>query len=508
MRKIFRFLLNRLTIITLFVLLQIFTMIYLLFYFKESYSFVAATTVFFEFAIIIDLVNRDMFADLKLPWLAVVMLVPIAGVIIYILFSKNNTRRKDINKLNEKFKEIQSYVNNFNINPSVLNEYEGQSNYIKNTCSSGLYDYNKTKYFECGEQFFESYLEDLRNAKKYIFLEYFIFDNGIMLDKIVDVLKQKVKENVEVRIMYDDLGCINKIKSKKIKELKSSGIKCIRFNPFIPIVSSTHNNRNHRKITVIDGIISYTGGINIADEYINVKKKYGYWKDSAIRIEGKASKQFTVFFLQLCSLQKNIKEDYSKYINDETNDNDLVSNGFVQPFCDGPNPLFPDLISENIILNMINQANESINITTPYLIIDSVMKNSLINAVKRGVKVNIFLPHIPDKKLIFILSRCNCMEMLKNNVNIYEYEPGFLHAKNYLVDNKIAVVGSANLDYRSLVHNYECGVWMYNTSSITEIKNDFDDLIKDSLKIDMKKVKIKWYEKLIYQLLSIFSPLL
>lgn len=508
MRKILRFLLNRLTIITLFVLLQICLMIYLLFYFKESFSFVAATTVFFEFAIIIDLVNRDMLADLKLPWLAVVMLVPIAGVIIYILFSKNNLRRKNVNKYNEKFNKIQSYVNDEFVNSSVLNEYEGQSNYIKNTCFSGLYNNSKTKYFKCGEQFFESYLEDLKNAKKYIFIEYFIFDNGIMLETIENILKEKVKQNVDVRIMYDDLGCINKIKSNYFKKLKSFGIKCIRFNPFIPVISSNHNNRNHRKITVIDGIISYTGGINIADEYINVKKKYGYWKDSAIRIEGNASKQFAVFFLQLYSLQKNYHEDYSNFIENISYENDSEIKGFVQPFCDGPNPLFPELISENIILNMINQAHHSVNITTPYLIIDSVMKNSLINAVKRGVEVNIYMPHIPDKKLIFLLSKCNYMELLKNNINIYEYEPGFLHAKNYLVDDKIAVVGSVNLDYRSLVHNYECGIWMYNTSSIVEIKDDFNEITKDSIKIELNKYKIKWYEKLIYELISIFSPLL
>lgn len=508
MRKILRFLLNRLTIITIFVLLQICTMIYLLFYFNESYSFVAATTVFFEFAIIIDLVNRDMISDLKLPWLAVVMLVPIAGVIIYILFSKNNARRKDINRYNINFNIIQSYIDDLTINPDILNHYKGQSNYIKNTCFSGLYENNKTTYFKCGEQFFESYLNDLKNAKEYIFMEYFIFENGLMLDKIVEILKEKVKENVEVRIMYDDLGCINKLKLQYIKTLKSYGINCIRFNPFIPIISSNHNNRNHRKITVIDGLISYTGGINISDEYINVKKKFGYWKDSAIRIEGDASKQFTAFFLQMYSFQKNKGEDYSKYFKANTKTKVEYNNGYVQPFCDGPNPLYPDLISENIILNMINQAQRSINITTPYLIIDSVIRNALINAVKRGVKINIFLPHIPDKKIIFLLSKCNYIELLKNNINIYEYEPGFLHAKNYLVDDTIAAIGSVNLDYRSLVHNYECGIWMYNTSSIMEIKDDFNELIKDSIKIDINKIKIKWYEKLIYQLISIFSPLL
>ena len=508
MRKVLRFLINRLTIISIFVLSQVFLMIYLLFAFNESYSFVAFTTVFFEFAIIIDLVNRDMLADLKLPWLAVVMLVPIAGVIIYLLFSKNNARRKDVKKYNNIFEKIQSNTNELFVNSEVLHEYKGQSNYIKNTCNSGLYKNSEVKYFKCGEQFFESYLNDLKNAKKYIFIEYFIFDKGIMLDKIVDILKNKVKENVEVRIMYDDLGCINKIIPSYFKKLNSYGIKCIRFNPFIPVISSIHNNRDHRKITIIDGIISYTGGINIADEYINVKNKFGYWKDSAVRIQGDASLQFVVYFLQLYSLQTNTYEDYSKYLNIIEKQKNNEINGYVQPFCDGPNPIYSNLISENIILNMINQAKKTINITTPYLIIDSVIKNALTSAVKRGVEINIYLPHVPDKKIIFLLSKCNYLELLKNGVNIYEYKLGFLHAKNYLVDDLIAVVGTINLDYRSLIHNYECGLWMYNTSSIEEIKEDFKEINKDSIKINKNNLKIKWYEKLIYELISIFSPLL
>lgn len=508
MRKIIRYFINKLTIIALLVILQVALMIYLLFYFNETYTIVAGATIIIEIAVIINLVNRDMTADLKLPWLAVVMLVPIAGVIIYILFSKNNARRKDVKHFEIVFDDIQKLADGYDINPCVLDDYEGQSVYIKNTCKGGLYNNCKTKYFKCGEEFFESYLSDLKNAKKYIFLEYFIFDNGVMFDKIIEVLKEKIKENVEVRLIYDDLGCINKISPKYFRKLKSYGIKCVRFNPFIPIVTSIHNNRNHRKITVIDGVISYTGGINIADEYVNVKPRFGYWKDSAVRIEGNASNQFAIYFLQLYSMQTNTAENYKKYIYFNEVDNNDQCCGFVQPFCDGPNPMFPDLICENVIINMINQAKKSINITTPYLIIDSLMKNALILAKKRGVEVNIFIPHIPDKKLVFLLSKCNYVELLKNGINIYEYKPGFLHSKNYLVDDKIAVIGSINLDYRSLVHSYECGVWMYDTPAIIELKEDFNDLKKVSIKIEKNKIRLKWYEKLVYQLISIFSPLL
>lgn len=507
MSKILGFIMNRRTIVALLILVQISLMIFANLYFNEIFPWVPVLTTIIEVIVILDLVTRDMTADLKLPWLVVVMLLPVAGIVIYGLFSRNVARKKDVKKYEKIFTEIQSLVDEVKVDSEQI-KYCGQSKYMENTCHSYLFNNTDTKYFKCGELFFEEYLNDLKNAKKFIFLEYFILEKGIMLDTIIDVLKSKAKEGVEIKIMYDDLGSINRLSRKFHRELASVGIRCVKFSPFIPIVSQVHNNRDHRKITVIDGKIGYVGGLNIADEYINVKQKYGYWKDSSLKIVGNATNQLTIFFLQLYNLASNEKVNYKSYICLEKEEEKIEEKGYLQPFCDGPNPFFPELIGENVYLNLINQANKTINITTPYLIIDSILINALTAAANRGVQVNIYMPHIPDKKIIFILSQGNYKNLLKAGINIYEYKPGFLHSKNFLVDDELAVVGTVNLDYRSLVHHYECGIWMYKTEAINDIIDDFILLNKCSYHIDPKTFKLKWYKRIIYRIIAIFSPLL
>ncbi len=507
MSKILRLVINRMTITAVLIISQILLMIHLNMYFNEIFPWVPILTTIIEVIVVLDLVNREMTADLKLPWLVVVMLLPVAGIIIYTLFSRNVARKKDVKKYKILFKDLQNLLNDIEVDSNEINEYAGQSNYIKNTCRSGLFKNTNTKYFKCGEDFFDEYLNDLQNAKKFIFMEYFILERGIMLDSVLEILKSKVKEGVEVRVMYDDFGSINKLNRNFQKELISYGIKCVKFSPFKPIVSAVHNNRDHRKITVIDGKIGYVGGMNIADEYINATERFGYWKDSSLKIDGNATNQLTIFFLQLYNLVGKENDDYKKYLNFEE-PIAKENTGYVQPFCDGPNPFFPELIGENVYINLINQAQKTINITTPYLIIDTMLTNALVVASKRGVEVNIFMPHIPDKKIVFLLSRANYFSLLKSGINIYEFKPGFLHSKNFLIDDKLAVVGTINLDYRSLVHHYECGIWMYNTEAIAELKNDFDQLNDKSIKIDPQSFKIKWYQRVIYRLIAIFSPLL
>ncbi len=506
MKKIFKFLFSRMTITAAIIILQVLLIIYGFLYLDSIFIWMPILTKTIEVALIVDLVNRDMPADLKMPWLAVIMLVPIAGIIIYLLFSRNVVRKKFTNFFEKLFDDLQNSIKKYQVDATRLNHYEGQSNYIANTCKSGLFQNTKTKYFNSGETFLPSLLEDLKQAKHFIFIEYFIIEQGKMLDAILDILKEKVTEGIEVRLIYDDIGAISKVPINFYKKIRAIGINCVKFGPFLPFVSAVHNNRDHRKIIVIDGKIGYVGGINCADEYINLVEKYGYWKDCALRIEGDAVRQLTVFFLQIFDLQIRKEEEYGKYT-DVQMDN-YQSDGFMQPYCDGPNPIFPDLIGENVYLNMINQAKKTIRIATPYLIIDSLVKNALIMAVKRGVDVKIFTPHIPDKKIIFILTRSNYRDLLKNGIKIYEYEKGFLHTKNFLVDDELAIVGTINLDYRSLVHHYECGIWMYNTESIKDIKQDFEVILNDSIYINPLTFKLKWHENVISRLITIFSPLM
>lgn len=506
MKKIIKFLFSRFTITTLIILLQVYLIIYGMVYYNSILKWMPVLTVIIEIALIIDVVSRDMPADLKLPWIAVISLVPLAGIIIYTIFSRNVAGKRYTKIADDIFVTCQNTIDEYQVSSEIVEKYKDQSNYIKNTCNCGLFTETSTKYFSCGEDFFLEYVEDLKTAKSFIFLEYFIIENGKMFDTILEVLKSKVEEGVEVRLMYDDIGTIGKIPANYNKYLKSLGINCIKFRPFLPFVSAIHNNRNHRKITVIDGVIGYVGGINLADEYINEVNKFGYWKDSTVKLVGDATRQLTVMFLQNFSLQKLKKEDYEKYT--KVSFDKVESSGYVQPFCDGPSPLYKELICENVYLNMINQAKKTIFITTPYLVIDSLLKNALTTAVKRGVDVRIVTPNTPDKLIIFCLTRANYLDLLKNGVKIYEYKPGFIHTKNILVDEEIAVVGTINLDYRSLIHHYECGVWMYNTDAINEIKQDFDNIFKVSSCIDKNKFKLKWYENLIYKIIGIFSPLM
>lgn len=506
MKKVVKFLFSRLTLTTVFILFQVFLMIVGTMYFSSSYKWVPFLMTVIEMILIIDVVNRDMPADLKIPWLAVIMLVPVAGIVIYLLFSRNRASKKESILSKNIFINSQKTIEKYEISSECLSEYQGQSNYIKNTCDCGLFENTNTKYFDCGETFFQEYLEDLQKAKHFIFLEYFIIERGLMFDSILEILKQKVQEGVEVRLMYDDIGTIGKVPSNYNLQLKKLGINCVKFRPFLPFVSAVHNNRNHRKITVIDGVIGYVGGINLADEYINVIEKYGYWKDSTIKIEGDATRQLTVMFLQNFGLQTRKVEEYEKYTQISINMD--KTEGYVQPLCDGPNPLYPELICENVYLNMINQAKKSICIATPYLIIDSLIKNALISAVKRGVDVKIFTPNIPDKKLIFIITRSNYRDLIKHGVEIYEYQPGFLHTKDCLIDDELALVGTINLDYRSLVHHYECGILMYKTTAVGQIIDDFNSIYNNSIYIDPKKFKLKWYEIIIAKIIGIFSPLM
>ena len=507
MKKIVRFLFSRFTIGAIIIILQVVAIIYFLNYAYRIYNWVQFVVVFFEVLFVIDLSNRDMPADFKLPWIVVVTLVPIAGIVIYSLFSRNLARKRDRKFYKDVFDTSQHSISQYEQNSEIIGEkYQGQSNYIKNTCNCGLFVNTTTKYFDCGEVFFKDYIADLKSAEKFIFMEYYIIAHGIMFDTVLEILREKVKHGVEVRLIYDDIGTIGTLPSNFDKQLKREGINCIKFHPFLPIVSAVHNNRDHRKITVIDGKISYVGGINFADEYINAIERFGYWKDSTIRLEGEATRQLTVMFLQKFDVQRRQKEDYQKYT--QVSFEKIESKGFVQPLCDGPSPIYNELICENAYLNIINQAKKSICIATPYLIIDTQTKNALVSAAKRGVRIKIFTPHIPDKKTVFILTRSNYMDLLKNGIEIYEYQPGFIHTKNFLADNEIAIVGTINLDYRSLVHHYECGVWMYQTESIQNIQSDFDNILKNSIYIDPKTFKLKFGERILAALLKIFSPLM
>lgn len=456
---------------------------------------------------ILIIINSDMISEGKLAWVMLFLIFPLLAFVIYRMFvwykAPKRHRRfyvqvkkkvADINKRNSK--EIETLKEG-------LGDHFGQFEYIFKASNLKTYSNSKVDYFNSGEAFYKELLESINQAKAYIFMEYFIIECGQMWDKILKILQRKVKEGVEVRVMYDDLGTIHKLPYNYAKRLRKMGIKCVKFNSFVPIMSALHNNRDHRKITVVDGKVGFVSGLNLADEYINVVQKFGYWKDSGVKITGQAVESLLLMFLQLYNVQTQRMEDYSPYLKDIK---PIKANGFVCPYGDGPRYFYEDYISENVYLNMINQAQNYIWITTPYLIIDNKLTNALCLAAKRGVDVRIVTPRVPDKKIIFMLTRSNYKKLQESGVKIFEYEKGFLHSKQFLCDDNLAIVGTINLDYRSLMHHYECGVLMCNTSCLKDIKKDFEHIF--SVSINMKDFKQNPFLRLMCAIIKVFTPML
>lgn len=374
---------------------------------------------------------------------------------------------------------------------------------------SGTHLFNATsqKYFSQGEEMFEAMLIDLKNAEKFIFMEYFIIEEGVFWNSILEILKEKANEGVEVKIVYDDIGCMKTLPGDYYKRLKKFGIEAVPFSRLKGNADSEFNNRNHRKITVIDGVIAYTGGVNIADEYINKTVRFGHWKDTGIRIEGDAVKEFTKLFMIDYGL--NVKEIVEERNNryPETQKNDNVR-GYLVPFGDGPRPIYKRCVGKSVINNMLATANRYAFIMTPYLIIDNELCQTIEDASLRGVDVRIIVPHVPDKKIVFSMTKSFYQRLMQAGVKIYEYKPGFIHAKVYLVDDIYAMVGTINLDYRSLVHHFENGLWMYNTESIADIKRDFDQTLEKSIEISPTTNKVGILTKLFRSIVKIFAPLM
>ena len=350
-------------------------------------------------------------------------------------------------------------------------------------------------------------LETLENAEHYIFLEYFIIAPGEMWDGILNVLEKKARAGLDVRLIYDDFGCVSTMPENFSAVLRSKGIRCEAFNPILPLAVALNNNRDHRKIAVIDGYIAFTGGINLADEYINRKKRFGYWKDTGIKLTGEAVRSFTVMFLELWSVLATEKIDYNKFDVHAWHPQTFEAKGFVQPYTDSPFDKLPT--GESVYMNIINRAKHYVYIYTPYLICDNEVLTALCMAADSGVDVRIITPGIPDKKTVFFVTQSYYDRLVAHGVKIFEYQPGFVHAKCFVCDDEIAAVGTINLDFRGLYLHFECGVWMYGTDSVADVKGDFLDTQLKCREITLKECleKSAW-TRLWQSVLRLFAPLL
>lgn len=453
--------------------------------------------------IIVNLIKNSKNYSYTLPLIILLLFFPLIGSLLYIIILQNKNNSKVLKNIKKSEEQSKKYLKTDEKIKEEI-EFSPSLKYLHNYAKMPITKNNEVEYYPLGEIAFEEIKKELEKAEKFIFIEYFIINHGIMWNKILEILKRKIKENVEVRVMYDDAGCLAMLKKTYNKELENLGIKCVVFNKLNPLSGVIMNNRDHRKILIIDGKIAFSGGINISDEYININSPYGHWKDNATKVKGDAVWSYTVMFLTLWNAFKKEDEDFSKYKHNYKNKKE--TKGFIVPYsC---SPLNNEQIGEDIYLNIINKTNDYLYIMTPYLIIDTDIINSLILAIKRGVDVRIIIPGIPDKKIVYTLSE-SYLEMLTNGgVKIYKYTPGFIHAKVFISDDKIATVGTINLDFRSLYLHFECGLYLENVDVVKHIKKDVIETIKKCHELTKKEATPKFIKSIWQAILRLFAPLM
>ena len=501
--------------VAVLMLLQIGFLLFVYLRLREQYFNIQAVLSFISLLVVIHIINRPINPAYKLAWCTTILFIPVFGGPFYLLLSVNATRRQFRESIRTAVRESKSHLVQ---DESVINHISEiskhavpQAQYIHNLANYPVYENTTVEYYASGEEMFMQMLEELEKAQHFIFMEYFIIHEGAFWDSILEILKRKVKEGVEVKIIYDDMGSISTLPPEYYLELREFGIECFCFNPLHPTISLRLNNRDHRKITVIDGHTSFTGGINLSDEYINHMERYGYWKDTGVMLKGDATWNFTIMFLQMWAhVSGDHSIDYEKYhikTSDFPEECRKRADGFVQPYAD--NPLFSEVVAENVYLNMIHRATKYIYITTPYLIVDNEMITALTLAAQSGIDVRIVTPHIPDKKTVFMMTRAFYEPLTKAGVKIYEFTPGFIHSKMMVVDDNYAVVGSINLDYRSLYLHFECATFLYHSKVITSIKEDIEDTIEDSFEITYDScLSLNQPYRLWQALLRLYAPLL
>lgn len=507
MSKIAKFFTSRLFIISMLILLQILLIILPMIFLSTVFIPLFFAFILFSFIIAIAIINRNNNPSFKIAWLIPVLCFPIGGALFYILFGRTHLNKKNTERLKKAVESSDGIITPDNELLDMIGKKNAhlkrEASYIINNSRSNIYAFTETKFLNPGSLFFEELLTQLKKAEKYIFLEYFIIGFGEMWQKTLDILSEKAKNGVEIRILYDDIGTINLLPIDFPQQMTGLGIKTAVFNPYKPSLDTFLNYRDHRKFAIIDGKVAFTGGINIADEYINRKERFGFWEDSSVMLDGDAVKKVTVLFLEMWYFTTGEKPDFNKFLVDYQGKND----GFVIPFSD--EPLFQELIHENAYMNVIENAKESVYICTPYLILDNNMENSLIRAAKSGIDVKIITPHHPDKKLIFEMTRANYESLVNNGVEIYEFTPGFMHTKMIISDDLTAIVGTCNFDFRSFYLHFENGVWMYNTQAVTQARDSFFNALSVSEKITPDFFKnVSFKRQLIRSILKIFAPLL
>lgn len=506
--KLLKILLGKPLLVFLALLVQALILSFVLIYFSTYFLLFQILNTVLGLILFLHLLSKREPPEFKIPWLLIVLTLPVFGMLLYVCLSPHRASKRQIRRFEHLLQQKKMLLppeRDALSAEKALGTLAGVDRYLTGFHSYG-HTGNRVKYFPCGEKFYADLLTELSAAKRFIFMEYFLIEPGEMWEGIHRILLEKVKAGVEVRILYDDVGNLGKTSGGFYKKLRREGFQCYKFNPIRPILSGIHNNRDHRKITVIDGRVAYTGGINIGDEYINKRSPFGHWKDTAIKIEGSAVLEFTYFFLQFFDGCSGKSSDLAAYLPTEVPH--FSNDGVVHPFADGPHPFYKEKIAENTFLQMIGLAQRTLYITTPYLVIDHNLTAALCNAAARGVDVRIITPHVPDKKLIFQVTRSHYKPLLEAGVRIFEYTPGFIHAKTLLCDGHTAFVGTVNMDYRSLVHHFECGALLFGTDCVADIQSDLIQTLDACTEVTLDGFRQNWLAALFCSLLAAFFPLL
>ena len=488
--------------------------------------------------LVLWILNKEINPSYKLAWTMLILILPILGVVLYFVFGRSRIAAIMQQHFEQRIEESREYLRDRPqtrqkleaLNPSASN----QSRYISDVSRFPVHENTTAEYFQVGDDMFPVLVRELKQAKKYIFIEYFIINDGVMWQTILNILEKKAAEGVDVRLIYDGFGCLTTLPHKYYEELQKKGIKCQVFNPFRPILNIIQNNRDHRKLCIIDGWVGFTGGINLADEYINQKARFGHWKDTAVMIQGEAVKSFTLLFLKMWHVAKGKdsipQEEIRKYTvevwentqSDEmrtdmesmrntdmqnTQDKKLHAGGYVIPY--GDDPYGDERIGKQVYIDILNRARKYVHIMTPYLILDDEMITALRYCAKRGVETVIIMPHIPDKIYAYLLARTYYKQLLKYGVKIYEYTPGFVHAKVFVSDDIRGCVGTINLDFRSLYLHFECGAYMYSNDVLHDVEQDFKETLKQCQEITKESCdKYPKGKMLVGKMLRLIAPLM
>lgn len=501
-------LLTRRLFIVLLIIFQIFVLVLLILEYAKLRWLSDLLNIISLFTTLHLLIRSDKSA-FKLSLVFLILLFPLFGGALYWIMHLQTT---DIG-YRKRFRETEAqsriaseqYAAQVDEAEKHVSESKRLMNYLQDVAGFPVYQNTSTHYFPTGSQMLESILKDIRNAKRYIFLEYFIIEEGEMWNSILTLLKEKAEQGVEVRLIYDDIGCFLTLPPRYDAKLRAAGIRCKVFNKVHPFLSTGHNNRDHRKILVVDGVIAYTGGINLADEYINKKIKYGHWKDSAIRLYGAGAWSFTVMFLHMWNnLNYKKQESIEKYLPRSLPT--ISTNEWVQPYTD--TPIDRENVGEHVYMRIIENAQDYLYIATPYFMVDSDMLSTLKIAAKSGVDVRIITPNIPDKKLVHFTTRSYYRELIDAGVRVYEYTGGFIHSKLFVSDDNVASVGTTNLDFRSLYFHFECGVCLYRADSIAAIKEDYLHTLERCYEITSEDCKKNIFFRFFQSICRVFAPLM